>query len=148
MTTIAFRDGVLAADSMSTYGGVRLCNEMKLHRIRGAIIGLAGGSAGIAFLDWYRDGARPLKFNEYPNFGDDSYCALVLTKKGLFLSDGNLRLDQVFDPFFAIGSGKGEAMAAMHCGKTAVQAVRIACRVDSQTGGRVRYMRLDEKQPA
>lgn len=145
MTTIAFRDGVMAADSYAHFGGVRLCHESKLYRVRGAIIGLAGGSAGIVFLDWYRDGAKPLKFSEYPNFGDDSYAALVATKKGLFLSDGNLRLDRVYEPFFAIGSGKGEAMAAMFCGKDAVGAVRIACRVDSQTGGKVRYMRLDEK---
>lgn len=134
----------MAADSMSVMGGMKIFNEIKLHRVRGAVIGLAGGSGALTFLDWYKAGSPALKYNEHPTFNEDaSFLALVATKKGLFMADDTLRLEQVFEPFFAIGSGKGEAIAAMHCGKNAIQAVQIAARIDSNTGGRVRYMRVE-----
>jgi hypothetical protein len=39
------------------------------------------------------------------------------------------------EPFYAIGSGTKCALAAMHCGKTAAEAVDIAKKIDPHTGG-------------
>lgn len=43
---------------------------------------------------------------------------------------------------FAIGSGALVAMGAMYAGATAVEAVRIACRLDDGTGGKVHSMKI------
>ena len=58
------------------------------------------------------------------------------------MADRLCRLEQLDEDFWAAGSGRQAALAAMHCGKSAVEAVRIAARIDSFTGGRVVHMSL------
>lgn len=45
-------------------------------------------------------------------------------------------------PFMAIGSGAQGAMVALHLGLSPREAVRIASRVDPNSGGRVRSLSL------
>lgn len=157
MTTIAFRDGVIAADSRLTYstegGGARkhLCTKLyrktvgegrKAHDV---IIATAGESSpGLVFMDWYGSG-KPIP-DMLRDLGGDFTC-LILTPKGLFEADVYCRPDQIFEPFYAVGSGSKEALAAMHCGKSAADAVRIAARIDPYTGGRIVSMSLEPRQP-
>jgi len=42
----------------------------------------------------------------------------------------------------AWGSGAHLALGALHCGKTARQAVNLACKLDVFTGGTVRSVRV------
>jgi len=146
MTTIAYRDGVLAADSRVTYGEdagarVHFCRKLfrrkvgegrKAHEV---IIATAGESSpGMVFVDWYGSGKpTPAMFE---HLGPDFVC-LVLTPKGLFEYDAYCRGEPIEEPFYAIGSGAKAALAAMHCGRSAVEAVRIAARIDPYTGGRI-----------
>ena len=44
--------------------------------------------------------------------------------------------------FYAIGSGRDFALAAMRMGADAKKAVKIASEFDIHTGGRIRTMRL------
>lgn len=138
MTTIAYRAGILAADSWATYsseaGGSRRHICTKLYRktvgegkkAHDVIIGTAGEtSPALAFLDWFGSG-RPIP-EVLLQLGGDFSC-LVLTPEGLFEADVYCRLDRVQEEFFAIGSGAKAALAAMHCGKSAIEAVRIAAR--------------------
>ena len=157
MTTIAYRDGILAADSWATYsseaGGARRHVCTKLYRktvgegkkTREVIIGTAGESApACVFVDWFGSG-RPIP-EVLLQLGGDFAC-LVLTHDGLFEADVYCRLDRVQEEFFAIGSGAKAALAAMHCGKSAIEAVRIAARIDPYTGGRIVSMSLEPRQP-
>ena len=146
MTTIAWRDDLMAADSQSEMGGIKSRNETKLHRVRDALIGISGEAfSGDLFLQWYSDGAKPLRLTELPDIDkEDEFDALVLTRKGVFVAGRYFNLIRVNDPFIAIGSGAMAAMAAMYCGKNAIQAVQIASRCDTDTGGTVRHMRLED----
>lgn len=157
MTTIAYRDGVLAADSRLTYstagGGSRKHSCTKLYRKTisekrrtfDVIIATAGESSpALVFMDWYGSG-QPIP-DILRDLGGDFSC-LILRPDGLFEADVYCRPDKILEPFYAIGSGAKEALTAMHCGKSAIEAVRKAALVDPYTGGRITSMSLEPRQP-
>jgi hypothetical protein len=157
VTTIAVRDGIVAADSWATHwseeGGSRrhVCSKLYRKRITegrksfDVIIATAGEtSPGLLFVDWYGSGAEPPQMVR--ELGGDFTC-LILTPHGLYEADQYCRPDAVLEAFYAVGSGAKAALAAMHCGKSAVDAVRIAARIDPYTGGRVVSMSLEEPKP-
>lgn len=154
MTTIAYKDGVLAADSQVTYGedgGARKHTCKKLFRktvgtgrkAHDVIIATAGESSpGMIFVDWYgTDKPIPEVFLHL----DADFTCLVLTPRGLFEYDVYCRGEEITEDCYAIGSGAKAALAAMHCGKSALEAVRIAARIDPYTGGRVVTETLERK---
>ena len=142
MTTIAYRDGVLAADSRLTAdSGKHTCKKLFRKRITEGkktfevIIATAGhSSSGMVFHDWYGSG-KPIP-DVLIHHGGDFLC-LVLRPDGLYEYDLYCRGERIEEEFYAIGSGAMAALAAMHCGKSAVDAVRIAARIDTYTGGRI-----------
>jgi len=156
MTTIAYRDGILAADSRLTVDhgcGARKHTCRKLFRKRvgegkkahDVIIATAGESSpGMVFVDWYGSGKPPPDI--FMHLGGDFLC-LVLSPEGLFEYDVYCRGEPIEEEFYAVGSGSMAALAAMHCGKSAVDAVRIAARIDSFTGGRVVSEALHKEKP-
>lgn len=155
MTTIAYRDGIIAADSRVTYGEdgsarVHTCKKLFRKTITqgkkqfDVIIATAGeASPGLVFVDWYGSG-KPVP-DIFLHLGGDFLC-LVLTPQGLFEFDVYCRGEEVSDDFYAIGSGAKAALGAMHCGKSAVEAVRIAARIDPYTGGRINSESLIPKE--
>lgn len=155
MTTIAYRDGIIAADSRLTVdhgSGTRKHTCKKLFRKRvgegkkahDVIIATAGESSpGMVFVDWYGSG-KPVP-DLFLHLGGDFLC-LVLTPDGLFEYDVYCRGELIEEEFYAVGSGGGYALAAMHCGKSAVEAVRVAARIDSFTGGRIVHESLTKKE--
>lgn len=146
MTTIAYRDGVLAADSRLTvdHGSgarVHFCRKLFRKKITegkktfDVIIATAGeASSGMVFHDWYGSG-KPIP-ELFLHLGGDFTC-LVLRPDGLFEFDVYCRPEKIEEDIYAIGSGAMAALAAMHCGKSALEAVRIAARIDLYTGGRI-----------
>jgi len=159
MTTIAYRDGVLASDSQVTVstegGGSRKHTCVKLFRKKvtkgkktfDVVIATAGEtSPGLVFVEWYGSG-KPIP-DVFLHIGGDFTC-LVLTPKGLFEYDVYCQPEEVVlspYPFYAVGSGTKAAMAAMHCGKSAVEAVRIACKVDTYSSGRIQSEALEPRR--
>ena len=146
MTVIAYRDGVMAADSRITFSGEESGSAYgrcaKLYRTKDAIIGLQGESSpGLVFLDWYKSGKR--KPPEGLVTSDADFFALVLTKHGLFLFDKWCRGEEVLDEFWAIGSGAKAALGAMHMGADAEQACDIACRIDPYCAPPIETMTLE-----
>lgn len=133
MTTIAVRNGIMAADSRVTSdgenSGTRYFRTEKLFRKGRDLIGLAGESEpGLIFLDWYGSGKK-----DAPGVlidGEADFTALVLTRKGLFEYGKYCRGERVLEPFYAIGSGAKAALGAMHMGADARRAVQIACKID------------------
>lgn len=150
MTTIAYRNGIIAADSQTTISGGAsgdvkgVCQKLFKKKIgkgkaaRTVIIATSGESApGLVFVDWYgTGGARP------ETLRDSDFTCLVLEKDGLYEVDALCRPERVKEPFYAVGSGRKAAMAAMLCGKSAREAVKIAAMLDPYTGGRIVTMRL------
>lgn len=141
MTTIAYRDGILAADTGVTAGRSRLGNVAKIARREdGALAAVCGGAAfGFAFLTWFRDrslspAAPPPELKE----DKDSMDAAAI-----FYPDGSIELFEpqgrfpVEAPYFARGSGRPEALGAMHHGASAEEAIRAAMAHDDSTWGDV-----------
>lgn len=153
MTTIVYRDGILAADSQVTQdseaGGSRKFKCEKLYRkttSKGAeaIIALAGESTpGLVFLDWYGTDRKPSRL--LIESGAD-FTALVLRRDGLWEYDCWCRGERVADAFYAIGSGAKAALGAMHMGATAAEACEIATRIDPYSSPPIVTMQL-EKDP-
>lgn len=149
MTTIAHREGILAADTRGTdadyHPGIYRCQ--KLFRVDGAIVATAGDdTTGMIFVDWYGSkklGKRPKPPSRLVE-GEADFCCLVLTKEGLFWYDKWCRPNKVMDEFYAIGSGAPYAMGAMAHGASANEAVNYAMKWDPYTGGEVMSMTLGQ----
>lgn len=135
MTTIAYRDGIMAADSMITRNDewIMPYSAPKITRLQdGSLCGFAGNFfKQDAFLKWLGDPTAPR-----PDLETDC-AALVVNLDGsvwMYQYVGGVRLE---GPFFAVGSGSVPALAAMHMGADAGRAVAIAARLDNATGGNI-----------
>lgn len=138
MTTIATDGKTIAADSQGTSNGtVTSMNQTKLFRHDGCVYGTSGPSAdGLLYRKWVKDG-RP--DNDKPDLSD-RFLSMVINRAGVFEEGSSLQQLKVDAPF-AIGSGRDIAFGALHAGMTPKQAVQIACRLDTCTGGKVRTMK-------
>jgi ATP-dependent protease HslVU (ClpYQ) peptidase subunit len=133
MTTIAYKDGVMAADSRCTVGseggGDRVFRCEKLFHRHGALIGTAGESgSGLIFVDWYGSGDDAP--SELIDGGAEFDCIVVDVKGAIWLFDRWCKGERVLEPFWAVGSGAKAALGAMHAGASAKRAVEIACKID------------------
>jgi len=153
MTTIAYRRGILAADSLAcTETQKSLCQKLyrRIVTIGGvsqeAIIATAGeSSSGLRFLDWYC-GERETTPEIFVTGGAE-FNVLVLTRDGLFEYDAWCRGEKIIDDVYAIGSGAACAMGAMRAGASAKRAVQIACGIDPYSGPPVLSMYLRPSRP-
>lgn len=159
MTTIAYRAGVIAADSRETYqteaGGATVNTCEKLFRKRVGrddyILGTAGGSyLGMIFVDWFpgiKACQQPESGGKLPEILRDAHLeedfdVLIVSRRGIYTVNHLCRPILCLDAFVAIGSGRKAALGAMHAGSTAKRAVEIACKVDPYSAPPVRTMRL------
>lgn len=151
MTTIAYRDGILAADTKA-YGGLYRNSpgaKSKLHRIRagdleGWIVGISTSHVGgdQLLLGWLEAGAPlPTSTSVKP----EHFSILALNRSGeMFLAHDQLSLSgPITSDFYAVGSGDDFAMGAMGMGADAAQAVHIASRFDVHTGPDVTVLRVE-----
>lgn len=156
MTIIAYRDGVMAADSRVTVdseaGGTRLFRCEKLFRKTikigrrkkvPVIIGTAGESApGLIFVDWYgSDKPPPSQLIE----GEADFTCLILRPDGLYEADKWCRPERIPHKFYAIGSGAKAALGAMYKGASAIEAVEITCKIDPLCSLPLVSMRLKDE---
>ena len=137
MTTIAYDGKTIAADSRATIGNhISPGNHQKIHE-------LAGGSL-YAFCGVVSDGLKMLAFltddlDEMPTWKPGRTTAIIVNKKGtlrIYEGTGIWMIQK--SKLYAMGSGDAYAYGAMAAGATAAQAVKIASRFDSCTGGTVR----------
>ena len=139
MTTVAFRDGVLAADTLSTTNGLRDDYGVKVWKFRG-VIGAAAGSRALClkFQDWIRGGMQ----GDCPFEGQDDGNGFIAAPNGVAVCWSTNGPWPVRAPFYALGSGYQLAMGAMEAGASAEEAVRVAIKHDTGTGGEVVAVRL------
>jgi ATP-dependent protease HslVU (ClpYQ) peptidase subunit len=141
MTTIAYRGGIIAADSRETWegeaGGTSIMRCTKLYRKRVAkrdvILATAGASfTGMVFVDWYGSG-KDVPTSLTNATLEEDFDVVILDRGKVYVSNHMCRPVEIDQPFFSVGSGRKAAMGAMHCGRTAKGAVEIACLVDPFT---------------
>jgi hypothetical protein len=136
MTTIAARvsTGEIAADSMVS-GDDSFYLVEKLRKGKNSIYGACG--------DW----DKCLKMLQVLESGGDldsdtDVSVLEIRSDGLWVYEGTIIPARIKNDFWAIGTGANFAIAAMHCGKSVLEAVEIACMYDTSSHGPIDYMRL------
>lgn len=161
MTTIAYKDGVMAADTLISYGDSRIGFIDKIGKVpaqipgvfKGAFFGALYGTTG-AFRDvekvhvWAKShGLDPAMA---PDLDKDT-CILMIDASGQAY---NFERAAPWSPFrmirncTAIGSGGPEARGALLAGATAQQAVEIAAELDAHTLGPFQAVALDSHMAA
>lgn len=135
MTVIAWDGKTLAADKMFCHG-VTFTKGTKIKKINGHLVFSSGDFDAIQSLfSWYERGAKP---EEWPNHqkNEDRWVPLFVIK-----NDGVINVYnrdpyswEIEDKIYAIGSGGDFALAAMTMGKTAYEAVELACSLTIDCG--------------
>jgi hypothetical protein len=137
VTAIAYRNGVMAADSQDSCGGIRMGSVRKIaKRADGALAG-AAGEAGFCeeFLSLFRDGRdedyRPAVSDERP------FSAIVVLPNGEPWQVGPVGRYRIEAPFIAEGSAYQIMIGAMAAGAGPERAVQIAIEYDTRCGGEI-----------
>jgi hypothetical protein len=140
MTTIAYRWGVLASDSMSNNSGwINPYSAEKLFRLPdGTVAGVCGVLAeATKFVQWLRDGED----GEAPTLSEG--CVIRLRKDGtVTIYESGASFD-IKPEFAAWGSGGPVANAAMYMGADAAKAIEVASLIDDRTGGKIVTMKCE-----
>lgn len=138
MTVIAYRDGIIAADTLITAGTTRVGNAIKVRKAGPVLAAAAGEMSKVqAFLDWFTAGAL---FSP-PFMGESDDAMIVYGRKLLFWQTG---WDMLEADFYAIGCGSQIALGAMAGGASAEVAVRIACEINTACGGPITVLSAHE----
>lgn len=140
MTTVAYKDGVVAFDSRQTAGNTILDDDFDKRRARDGVSFFISGKTGDVpkLMDaWF--GAKVE--------GPVDVTALVVEGGELWLcswtdGDGLWKVRLPLDKPYSIGSGQDHAWTAMDLGCTAAQAVKMAMKRDVSTGGKVRTFKI------
>lgn len=137
MTTIAYKNGVIAYDSRMTAGDTILTDRCDKHTVvRRTHFFYSGTSADLpALLQAYFGEEHAPAVDGSALVVDEGQVWLVSTDK-----DGLWR-ERITYPY-ALGSGTDFALAAMDCGLDAAGAVKIAIGRDPYSGGRVRKFKV------
>lgn len=139
MTTIAFRDGVLAADTATLNGYTLLTNAVdKIVRHHGCLCGGAGRAVYLGeFQRWFLAG----EFGSRPEADEDD-AAIIVRPSGLIHRFEKGGWIELHPKYYSLGSGRDHAYGAFYMGATAEQAVCAAIAHEPGTGGNVTVLGL------
>ena len=145
MTTIVYRDDVMAGDSRETDGPdsnpIILRDDcIKVFRLPdGSLFGASDSSESIERLH------KALIDNLPPPKLDNINALLVKPDGTIWQYEGNI-WQAIHQPYHAVGSGSMFALPAMDAGASAVEAVEIGIKRDPFSGGKVTHLRLRKKK--
>ena len=138
MTTIVYKDGVIAWDSRVTGGDTILCDSSNKCHIVGPLMFWCAGTVG-DFGEFFRAYLGDKKLTR-----EVQVSAFVLDSGKLYVvgtEDLGIWRSEVLYPR-AIGSGTDFALAAMDCGLDAKGALKIAAGRDVNTGGKLHSKKI------
>lgn len=141
MTVIAYRDGLIACDSMCISGGMK-SNVNKFARPANAILfGSGEQSAFLQLVSWYVGGANPADWPTSINRND--FTSMIVAQGGRIFEYEHLPYPiEIIDPYSAWGSGRDIAMGAMYMGATAEQACMAAAQHNNGCGGKIHTFKV------
>jgi ATP-dependent protease HslVU (ClpYQ) peptidase subunit len=134
MTTIAYDGKTLAVDSQATAGNTVFGETNKLFPLSdGRYAALAGCLSVFPEVVAWLNGE-----GEMPDLSEEeSFGGIIVSPDGSAVEiTKNMRLFPASIPWSG-GSGEAIAFTAMHLGKTAEEAVELACTLDIYTGGSI-----------
>jgi hypothetical protein len=140
MTTIAAKasTGEIAADSMVS-GDDSFYLVTKLRRGENSIYGACGDWDKI--LSFY----QALESKSSPD-SDTDVTVLELRSDGIWIYESTIIPAKIKNPFWAIGTGAGYAIAGMHLGLSPAEAVKLACLYDTSSHEPVDAMTLSGRK--
>lgn len=143
MTAIAFREGVMAADTVGWYGDVAFWRKNKINRLPdGSLFAAMGDSAYIdAYLEWSANGGDKPGSPEK----DEDFYAIVVDPGGrvFFVGKDYVRRGAGDAPFYAIGAHNEFLTGAMAAGASAADAVGLCIEYCAHAAGEVQVERID-----
>ena len=141
MTTLAYRDGIMAADSGSWMGDASHGWADKLAKgPDGTLYGVAGNAPeALGFLEWVRAGADPNTMPKAEALPDDgnSFIVLAVSRGGPVRIIAARGVETYNAPYFAIGGGSATAFGALWAGASAADAIEATKEHGSSAHGRV-----------
>lgn len=153
MTTIALKDNILAADTQLTVGDVKLISADKISVLnKNTVFAGAGETNAIILAErFFRDEDWETKLDKRPEIPkekdeDNPLDAILIFKGQPFIVDRFLLPEPLKHPYYAIGSGWKFALAGMHMGMSAVDAVDFASNFDVYTNNKIRWLNVKEFQ--
>ncbi len=140
MTTVAYKNGVLAFDSKVSSSGVHVGWMVKGRKTSKYLIAGCGACEDLqAFIDWMVSGGAQEDKKKYGLDREVDLAAIVINKKGKVLHyESRLYPYEINSELHAVGSGADIAIGAMAFGATSSQAVKIASKFDVATGGTIK----------
>lgn len=141
MTTIAVRDGVMAADTQISCSTIH--RAQKVFELPGG--GCVGGSGEwtqvYRAISWLMGG----RVGDAPEFEG---CELLILRpdSSVWIADAFFPEYPILDGVAAVGCGAPAAMALMHAGFSAKDAVRATCRTDPGSSEPVQVYKLPKKR--
>jgi ATP-dependent HslUV protease subunit HslV len=150
MTTIAYRDGIMAADSGVWHGdGMNPWATKVAKGNDGVLYGLTGNAAEASnYIAWVKGGytgdepkARSL------NDGDNSSFVVVIAKAGDPIRLRTAYGDEMYDaPYISIGGGSQACYGAMYVGADAPTAIKAAIEHGASAIGNVQSVSFAEPE--
>lgn len=139
MTTLAYRSGILASDSLVTSGGARSgLTARKIRRVGGALVAGCGFIGELErFISWVAAGMT----GDDPLRGGETNALLIAPGQPLLMF-GSTGPWAVEADFVAMGSGEDFAFGAMAYGASAIEAIEVAIRFDVYSGGPIQTLKL------
>ena len=142
MTVIAWDGKTLAADKRASNSGLARTTT-KIFQVGPALVGFCGDAdASAEMLAWVCGGCVPGSFPEGNRDKDGWAQCVFIDASGLRIYERTPYAIQIEDAFWAGGSGRDFAIAAMHLGKSARDAVEIACLYETGCGNGIDTLEL------
>ncbi|HEX3156721.1 MAG TPA: hypothetical protein VHV32_18980 [Candidatus Angelobacter sp.] len=146
MSIVVWDGRTLAADKRATNGSMVFTTTKirLLERNSGdVLLGWTGEQdSGEMVAKWYADGAEPREWPDCQKDKDLWSRLIVVNKAGVWFYERQPLPVRVEDAYAAWGSGRDFALAALRLGKSAVEAVEIACHFDSGCGNGIDALTL------
>jgi len=146
ISTIAYRDGVIASDSLVMCGHIRAGYTKKITKTsEGYLLGAAGSLADLnKFFDVFEaNQSEDIVFSKDMDF--DNFEGMIVTPKGkVYIVENSGYPFHIEADYYAVGSGTELAKGAMAMGASSVDAVKVAIELSNESGGKVNVERLNK----
>lgn len=138
MTTIAYRGGILAADTLIAYTHYTNGTRDKIAECGDYHVAMAGPTyLKSEFEGWVRSGCSASSVPPIIMDNQHEFSAILVAPWGAAFEFGHGYLIPIDADYHAIGSGAQFAMGAMAFGASAEDAIQCAMAHDKATGGHV-----------
>ena len=150
MTTIAFDGRYISTDGRATAGNMIIGKvAKKLFEFEGTVGGVkrrvvfagAGLYESINLVQGWLEGGGDVmsidKDDEFPSIEKETFQGILISDDGQHIALEDGLIGMLSESPMIAGSGGPFAVAAMMCGKRADEAVKIACEIDTGSGGKI-----------